>query len=61
MRPRINYDHVLMLLVRRYVGQEDKCYCRECGLNYGYHDDRCECWYYAKRILVRALREKGRA
>lgn len=53
----MDYDRILTLLARRYVKHG---VCRDCGRR-GWHDRDCELVYYARQILDRALREKGRA
>ena len=59
----MNYDTALTLLSRRY-GRRDKwgiVRCADCGSRMDEHEMWCRCAFYAKRLTLRALREKGRA
>ena len=56
----MNYERILVVLAKRYrVPTTGMCY--ECGQSMDEHSDWCPCWHWAKKVTLRALREKGRA
>ena len=55
----MNYDRILTVLAKRYR-MPDTGLCYECDQRMDDHREWCPGWHYAKKVMARALREKGR-